>query len=106
MKTFKTDLKPSFIKLLNPPVETISERGSPLSGNDDFDGKAHKRRRDTIGKENSKRIKEDDSSDDDDSSISGSVDEWESKVIDSIVDLWIHEFKLDSNTFAISLPVG
>ncbi|GJJ69350.1 transcription initiation factor TFIID/TFIIF subunit [Entomortierella parvispora] len=78
--TFKADLKPSFIKLLNPPVETISERSSPLSGNDDIDGKAHKRRRDTIGKENSKRIKEDDSSDDDDSSISESVDEWESKV--------------------------
>ncbi|CAO3574858.1 unnamed protein product [Mortierella alpina] len=75
--TFKPDLKPSFLKLLNPPIETISDRDSLLSS--ESEGKAQKRRRETTLKKNTKRIKEDRSSDDDsqDSSDAGSGDEYD-----------------------------
>ncbi|KAG0053044.1 hypothetical protein BGZ83_001749 [Gryganskiella cystojenkinii] len=78
--TFKPDLKPSFLKLLSPPVGTISSRSSSMSHDDNFDGRSQKRRRDTVGKESAKRVKSYDSSDDDDSSANESTDEWHNKV--------------------------
>ena len=64
---------------MNPPVETISSRSSSISKDEDLDGRSHKRRRDTVGKENAKRVKSYDSSDDDDSSADQSEDEWSNK---------------------------
>ncbi|KAF9436006.1 hypothetical protein BGZ76_005041 [Entomortierella beljakovae] len=79
--TFKTDLKSSFIKLLNLSSGSTSDRDS--SNDSAADSISHKRRRDAIGKEKSMRIKGDHSSDDDsraDSSGMASGDDWGSKV--------------------------
>ncbi|KAK3848531.1 MAG: yeats family-domain-containing protein [Linnemannia gamsii] len=81
--TFKSDIKPSFLKLLNRPVETISDRDSQMSSNDSgIDGKAHKRRKDAILKEKSKRVKADRSSDEDSQgdSSAASGDEWDNEI--------------------------
>ncbi|KAG0359607.1 yeats family-domain-containing protein [Gamsiella multidivaricata] len=78
---FKSDLKPSFVKLLNLPVSTISDRES--SNDSTGDSATHKRRRDTIVKDKAKRVKDDRSSDDEsraDSSAAASGDEWGDKV--------------------------
>ncbi|KAI1312980.1 hypothetical protein EDD11_002801 [Mortierella claussenii] len=71
--TFKPDLKPSFLKLLNQPVETIPDRGSH------FEAKTNKRRRDDMLKTKSKRLK-DDTSSDDDSSVSTSPEGWNNEI--------------------------
>ncbi|KAG0285687.1 hypothetical protein BGZ98_005363, partial [Dissophora globulifera] len=79
--TFKSDLKPSFVRLLNLPVSNVSDRDS--SNDSAGDNATHKRRRDVLMKEKAKRIKDDQSSDDDsraDSSAAGSGDEWNDKI--------------------------
>ncbi|KAF8951253.1 hypothetical protein BGZ46_004098 [Entomortierella lignicola] len=72
--TFKPDLKPSFLKLLNQPVETITDKNSRLSSNGNgVDAKTNKRSRDDTHNKKSKRIK--DYSSDDDSSVASGEDE-------------------------------
>ncbi|KAF9207347.1 hypothetical protein BGZ49_000651 [Haplosporangium sp. Z 27] len=78
---FKSDIKASFLKLLNIPATTLSDRDS---GNDSAgDSATHKRRRDVILKEKAKRVRSDKSSDDEsraDSSGAASGDEWNDKI--------------------------
>ncbi|KAI8595586.1 yeats family-domain-containing protein [Dissophora ornata] len=79
--TFKSDLKASFVKLLNLPASNISDRES--SNDSAGDSATHKRRRDVLVKEKAKRIKDDRSSDDEsraDSSAAASGDEWSDKI--------------------------
>ncbi|KAG0246439.1 hypothetical protein BGX31_002093 [Mortierella sp. GBA43] len=79
--TFKSDLKPNFLRLLNLLPTHASDRDS--SNDSAADNASHKRRRDAITKEKSKRIKDDRSSDDDSrgaSSTAVSGDEWGDKV--------------------------
>ncbi|KAI1297738.1 hypothetical protein EDD11_006995 [Mortierella claussenii] len=79
--TFKPDLKPSFLKLLNIPVSNVSDRES--SNDSNGDSATHKRRRDALMKEKAKRLKDDRSSDDEsraDSSAAASGDEWNDKI--------------------------
>ncbi|KAF9179439.1 hypothetical protein BGZ51_006922 [Haplosporangium sp. Z 767] len=79
--TFKSDLKPSFLKLLNLASSNISDRES--SNDSAADAASHKRRRDALVKEKSKRIKEERSSDDEsqaDSSAAASGDDWDDKI--------------------------
>ncbi|KAF9350256.1 hypothetical protein BGX34_001317, partial [Mortierella sp. NVP85] len=65
-ETFKPDMKPSFLKLLNQPAETISNKESNASKNGSgMDTKTNKRRREDVQKSRAKRIKSDRSSDDD-----------------------------------------
>ncbi|KAH7048604.1 yeats family-domain-containing protein [Linnemannia elongata] len=59
----KIDGKHSFLKLLNSPATNASDRES--SNDSTNDGSTHKRRREALTKEKSKRIKDDRSSDDD-----------------------------------------
>ncbi|KAF9903546.1 hypothetical protein BX616_001596 [Lobosporangium transversale] len=78
---FKSDLKAGFLKLLNLPSSTVSDRES--SNDSVGESVTQKRRRDVLMKEKSKRIKDDRSSDDEsiaDSSVAGSGDEWNEKV--------------------------
>ncbi|KAF9896416.1 hypothetical protein BX616_007502, partial [Lobosporangium transversale] len=74
--TFKPDLKPSFLKLLNQPVETISSRDTHNSNG--AQAKTNKRRREDTLKPKSKRIKDDASSDDDSSAAAS--DDWNDEV--------------------------
>ncbi|KAF9371333.1 hypothetical protein CPB97_002042 [Podila verticillata] len=78
----KADVKASFMKLLNPPAENISDKDSQYSNESSHDGAANKRRREALLKENAKRAREDRSSDDDsqDSSADVSEDELNGKV--------------------------
>ncbi|KAG0298867.1 hypothetical protein BGZ98_010441 [Dissophora globulifera] len=77
--TFKPDLKPSFLRLLNEPVETISDRNNHLSSHHSgTESKSSKRRRDDLLKGKSKRMKEERSSDDD--SALGADDDWNDEV--------------------------
>ncbi|KAF9350089.1 hypothetical protein BGX26_011681 [Mortierella sp. AD094] len=74
--TFKPDLKSSFLKLLNQPVETITDRGSRLSSNGNgVDAKTNKRHRDDSHNKKSKRAKDYDSSDNDSSANASGDDE-------------------------------
>ncbi|KAF9112652.1 hypothetical protein BGX27_002997 [Mortierella sp. AM989] len=78
--TFKPDLKPSFLKLLNQPVETITDRGSRLSSNGNgADTKTNKRHRDDSHNKKSKRIKDYESSDDD-SGVPASGESWNDEI--------------------------
>ncbi|KAF8937569.1 hypothetical protein BGZ58_002482 [Dissophora ornata] len=77
--TFKPDLKSSFLKLLNQPVETISDRRDHMSSHHSgMDAKTNKRGRDDVLKTKSKRIKDDRSSDDD-SSVDAE-DDWNDEI--------------------------
>ncbi|KAF9433368.1 hypothetical protein BGZ76_009552 [Entomortierella beljakovae] len=77
--TFKPDLKPSFIKLLNQPPETVADRGSRPPNNGNGVSKANKRQRDDSQNKKSKRIKEYDSSEDE-SSTHVSGEDWNDQV--------------------------
>ncbi|KAF9976655.1 hypothetical protein BGZ65_007752 [Modicella reniformis] len=79
--TFKSDLKASFVKLLNLSATNASDRES--SNDSAGDSATQKRRRDVIAKEKVKRMKGDRSSDDEsqaDSSVVASGDEWGDKI--------------------------
>ncbi|KAF9351999.1 hypothetical protein BGX26_010096 [Mortierella sp. AD094] len=79
--SFRPDLRSSFIKLLNLPSSNVSDRES--SNDSAGDTATHKRRKDTLVKEKSKRAKDDRSSDDEsraDSSAAASGDEWGDKI--------------------------
>ncbi|KAF9996738.1 hypothetical protein BGZ80_003352 [Entomortierella chlamydospora] len=74
--TFKPDLKPSFMKLLNQPTETITDRGSrPSNNGNGMDAKTNKRHRDDSHNKKSKRAKDYDSSDNDSSANASGDDE-------------------------------
>ncbi|KAF9584591.1 hypothetical protein BGW38_005906, partial [Lunasporangiospora selenospora] len=82
--TFKSDVKPGFLKLLTSRPASISE-GDTSYDSTAGDGLTHKRRRDAVFlKEKSKRIRDYRSSDDeshaDSSAGAGSGDEWGDKV--------------------------
>lgn len=74
-------MKPSFLKLLNQPMETTSTKENNVSKNGSaMDTKTNKRRREDVHKSRAKRIKSDRSSDDD-STAAGSGDDWNDEVL-------------------------
>ncbi|KAF9360470.1 hypothetical protein BGX34_007758, partial [Mortierella sp. NVP85] len=83
--TFKSDLKSSFLKLLNLPPSNASDRES--SNDSAGDSMTHKRRRDAGSKEKVKRMRSGHSSDDDSragSSAAASGDEWDKVDVHSL----------------------